>query len=293
MSDKMVFKRSFALTLFVFLLLLVEPKLVISAGQLQIEIWSDKAEYLTREPLSVHYKIKNVSDKPVIMIFHAMKGYFKIKDKQGREYPNTASFSYGFISDTLKPNDSIEGSEGIDARYGIVRSNEYTCYLESPDWVNTPLTKSNEIKIVVKDPKDDEKESLDLYLEAEKLAWCKDTNRKKWELGFLKYQELVNKYPKSVYAPQSLYGAMLVYLYSSNLEERRKIIPVCKRLIEEYPNSYPFIDAFTELVDTYKILKDKEGAIKTMQELIKKHPNTRISEEAQRRLKEIEKWGFK
>jgi hypothetical protein len=81
-------------------------------------------------------------------------------------------------------------------------------------------------------------------------------------------------------------------LYSPNLEERRKILSVCRRLIEEYPNSNPFMSAFIELIDTYKILKDKEGAIKIMNELIKKHPDTKISEEAGKRLKQIEKWKF-
>jgi len=156
--------------------------------------------------------------------------------------------------------------------------------------------KSNVLKFKIKDPERDEKEALELYLEAEKLKWARDEdgrkNPLKRELGFQKLLELVDKHPNSVYAPQALYSAIGIYLYSYDLEERRKIIPVCIKLIEEYPKSYYFMSAFTELIDTYKILKNKEGAIKTINELIEKHPNTKISEEAERRLKQIKEWKF-
>jgi len=296
MLDKRLLEQVSVMTLCVFLLFLTESKLAISAGRLQIEIWSDKTEYLTREPISVHYRIKNIGDKPVIMIFHALKGYFKIQDQQGRQYPNLLSGSYGFISDSLKPNEAFEGSEGIDGRYGIVDVGEYTCYLESPKWINAPSTRSNEIKIRIKDPEGEEKKALRLYLEAEDLKYGRDEQGKKdlqkRELGFQKFQVLVDKYPKSTYAPLALKAAIGTYLYSQNLDERREIIPICIKLIEDYPAFCDFVGTFTDLVHTYEILKDKEGAIKTMQELIKKHPHTKISEEAQRRLKKIEKWEF-
>lgn len=46
------------------------------------------------------------------------------------------------------------------------------------------------------------------------------------------------------------------------------------------------------LTDVYEILKDKSGALATMDELIEKYPNTKISEEAKKRLGQIEKWNF-
>lgn len=297
MFNKKALKQIFVPPLFIFLLFLIQTKLAVSGGQLRIEIWSDKTEYLIREPISVHYKVKNIADEPVIMIFHALKGYFKIKDQQGREYPNTASFSYAFISDSLKPNEVFQGSEGIDARYGIVNPGEYTCYLESPKWGNTPSAKSNEITIKVKVPKGDEKKALDMLLEAERLKYARDKDGrkdlKKRELAFLKYQALVDQYPNSIYAPLALQSAIGIYRYSENGEEMRKVIPVCLQIIENYPDSYSFGDAFCDLVDVYEILKDREGAIKTMKELIEKHPNTKISERAEYWLKQIEKWEFK
>jgi outer membrane protein assembly factor BamD (BamD/ComL family) len=156
-----------------------------------------------------------------------------------------------------------------------------------PAVLNSPRVTSDTARFRVIQPQGREKEALDRLREIATLE-RPDTE----DSAFLEYQELADRYPKSVYAPKALDAAAGVYFYSQNLEQRRRVIPVCMRLIEEYPDSYYFILAFTKLVHTYEILKDKEGAIKTMQELIKKHPESKISERAEYWLERIEKWEF-
>jgi tetratricopeptide (TPR) repeat protein len=271
------------------------------AGCLDIRIWSDKYEYLTREPILVDYEVKNISDTPVRTIFDLFNEHFNIKDQDGRGYSNLMLGSYASFSDTLKPGESYKGGLAIDGRYQIVSQGEYICYMEIPKDLLLPFcsekSKSNPIKIKVKDPEGTEKKALELYLEAGKLKYARNKQGRKdlqkRELGFLKYQELVGKYPNSIYAPLALRAAIGVYLLSQDSNERRKIIPLCIKLIEDYPDFYDFVGTFTDLVDTYKILKDKEGAIRTMKELIEKHPNTKISERAEYWLKQVEKWEFK
>ncbi len=116
---------------------------------------------------------------------------------------------------------------------------------------------------------------------------------KRGKAEFLRYQAPVEKYPKSVYAPLALREAIGIYFYSQDLNKRKKIIPLCMKLIEDYPDFYYFVWTFSELVSTYEILKDKKGAINAMNELIEKHPNTKISEKAEYWLEQIEKWEFK
>jgi hypothetical protein len=151
-----------------------------SAGKLEITIWSNRQTYLSSQSIPIYYKIRNVGDKPIAMIFRSLKECFNIKDQQGRGYPNTELNSYASYSDTLKPGDSLQGSEGIDARYNVVSAGEYTCYLESYQ----PPAKSNILTIKVEDPTGDEKKSLDLYLEAEKLHWCNDKDPQNGNLLF-------------------------------------------------------------------------------------------------------------
>jgi len=267
-----------------------------ASDRLEIKIWTDKSEYLIREPVFVHYEVKNITDSTIALNFRGLKEYFVIKDKDDRTFRNRLTSFYAVLNpNSLKPNASYHDREEISARYGMMELGEYSCYIQLPPGPFSPSaeTKSNLIKIKVNVPKGEEKKALDLFLEAETLKWSPDKDPEKRALSFFKYLELVDKFPTSVYAPKALRSAWGVYIYSKDLKERRKIIPVCKKLIESYPNSYYFVLAFTEIVDTYKILKDKAGAIKTMQELIKKHPDTKISERAEYWLEKIEKWEFK
>jgi tetratricopeptide (TPR) repeat protein len=223
---------------------------------------------------------------------------FVIEDKNGKHYRSHILGSYGGGQD-FAPGEIYTKSLDVGGRYGANGVGEYTCYIHSyPFFVsNAPYLNSDTIEFKVVEPKGEEKEALRLFSEAEKLRYARSVaggpDFAKKELGFQKYLELVDRYPKSIYAPKALSSAVGVYIYSPKPEENRRVIPVCIKAIEDYPDSYYFVWAFTDLVLTYENLKDREGAIKTMKELIKKHPNTKISEEAQRRLKEIEKWEFK
>jgi len=265
-----------------------------SSDEIKIKIWVDKSLYLVREPIFVNYSIRNVTDSLLLLSFHEIREYFVIRDQTDRFFGPSMRGMYGG-GDSLLPQQTCSAWINITRSYEVREAGEYTCYIQMPSGGFFPYTgaKSNTIKIKVNNPKGEEKKALELFLEAEKLKWTPDKAPEKRALAFSKYLELADRFPTSVYAPQALRSAWGVYIYSRDLEERKKIIPVCKKLIESYPDSYYFVLAFTQIVDTYKILKDKEGAVKTMQELIKKHPDTRISEEAERRLKKIEKWEFK
>jgi tetratricopeptide (TPR) repeat protein len=269
-----------------------------SSDKIEMKIWVDKELYLTREPIFVNYETKNVSDSMLFLNFLEIEEYFVIKDQTGHFYGPLTRGEY-IHGDTLLPHQSHSAWLNITDSYRVTEVGEYECYVQMPSGGFFPYTgaKSNTIKIKVKEPKGDERKALDLYLEAENLRWGRDKagrkDLKKMELGFLKYIELVDKYPKSVYAPLALRSAWGTYHYSRNLEDRKKNIPIYKRLIESYSNSYYFLSAFSGLVDTYAKLKDKSEAIQTMKELIEKHPNTKISEKAEYWLEKIEKWEFK
>jgi hypothetical protein len=266
-----------------------------ASDKLQIRIWTEKDQFFVHEPIPVHYEVKNISESTVRLSFGMIHEDFVIKDEQGRGYATHFRGSFSGGGDSLRPSESHNAIVDVSGYYGVTNVGEYTCYIYTqPSAVlHFPWTKSNTIKFKVIEPKGDEKKALDLFLEAEKLKYSRDKiyggrDLKKAELGFLKYQELVDKYPNSIYAPLALQEAIGIYLYSENPEDLKKIIPVCLKLIENYQE-----DVFCDLVGLYEILKDKEGAIKTMKGLIEKHPNTKISERAGYWLEKIEKWEFK
>jgi len=275
--------------------------LPVHASHLDIKIWTDQPEYLVREPIIVEYTVKNISDRTIRLTFLILPYQLKIKDQNGLTYRPRLSISLGFVgADSLRPGEAYNGSVNITGLYGVDSVGEYSCYLQKPRGFSeyvSPEGQSNLIKIIVKVPVGDEKDALDMLLEADKLKNSIDeqyggSDLRKLRLGFIKYQELADRYPHSVYAPLALASATETYEYSINLEERKEIIPLCEKLIENYPNSIYFMSAFTSLIKVYEALKDKTGAKATMNSLIKKHPNTRISEEARKRLKQIKKWKF-
>lgn len=297
MKTKLFF---FCCTMISILIIVSQP--AFSGSQLtQVRISASKAAYLEQEPIILRYTVKNISDRTIKLTFLDLPYHFKINDQNGLTYPARFSIELGFVNtDSLIPGQEYKDSVGITDLYGVVSSGEYSCYFELPQGLKeyvSPGGKSNVIKIMVKEPEGDEKKALDMLLEADKLTFSRDEQRggrdlKRAELGFLKYQELADKYPKSVYAPLALASARGVYRYSNNLEERKKMIPVSKRLIEEYPNSIYFMSAFTSLVEVYEVSKDKAGAVNALNELIQKHPNSKISQEARRRLGQVEAWKF-
>jgi len=282
------------IVLFVFLPLQASEKI-------QIRIWTDKNEYLVREPIIVNYSIKNISDKIIKMTFLDSPFQFKITDQNGITYPSIGSILVGIpYRDSLIPTEEYKNSANITDGYAMINAGEYTCYFENPqgpkDYIS-PGGRSNIIRVKVKEPTGEEKKALDMFLDAGTVETNEEESPrrcpKRGEAEFLKYQALVRQYPNSVYAPLALREAIWIYFYSKDLNKRRKIIPMSIKLIEDYPDFSDFVATFTELVGTYEILKDKEGAIQTMKELIEKYPNTRISERAEYWLEKIEKWEFK
>lgn len=255
-----------------------------ASEKLQIRIWTDKDTFLVKEPILVNYEIKNITDSAICFTFDNVKEFFNIKDQLGKGYSNNETGDYIICPDTIHPNEALKGNEDIDSRYNITEPGEYTCFNDFSG------CKSNVVKIKVKNPVGDEKKALDIYLEAQKLHWCKDKDPKKWEQAFYKYLQLADQYPKSVYAPMSLYTALLK---AHVIEDKGIVIAVCKNLIEKYPESNYVDYTFLDLIENYKILGDKVGAMDYLKELIKRYPNTRTSKGAEYWLEKIEKQEFK
>jgi hypothetical protein len=282
----------------VFFAVFLTPLFCHATENVIVELWTKKDTFLTHEPIFVYFEIKNEGDSTVYFNSVKTTEHLVITDTQGRGYATRLKGSNLGV-DALSPGQDQKFFVDVCSRYGVQEVGVYSCHLQTRllSVLNPTLLKSNAVKFKVVEPTGEDEKALSLFLEAEKLKWARSEaggpDFSKKEPAFLKYQELVDRYPKSVYAPKALNAAVGVYFYSRNLEQRRRVIPVCIRLIEEYPDSYCFQLAFTELLHTYKMLKDKEGAKKAMQDLIDKHPNTNISQEAKRRLKMVEAWEFK
>ena len=274
---------------------LLTPPFCHGAQKVVLDIWTEKDTFLAHEPIFVYFQIRNEGDSTVYFNSYKMTEHLVITDSQGRGYA-TRLRGTDLGVDALSPGQAQKLSVDVCSRYGVQEVGKYSCHLRTHLYsvLNPTLLKSNAIEFEVVEPTGEEEKALHLFLEAEKLIWARSEaggpDLAKREVSFLKYQELADKYPKSVYAPKALRAAIGAYLHFRG--HRRRVILVCLRLIEEYPNSYYWGSGFSHLIGIYEVEKDKAGAMKTMQELIDKHPNTKISERAEYWLEKIEKWEF-
>ena len=262
---------------------------------LEVRVWTDKDQFLPHEPIPVHYEVINTSDSTLTPSFRSAEKHFSVTDEKGTIY-HTGMLSH-YLGYPFAPGVTHRATLELQAIYGVVDVGQYTCFIPVETHYgsrNSQLIKSNPIRFKVVAPTGEDEKALNLLLEAQKLAGVDSSlgypHPGKEELALKMYEELASTYPNSVYAPMALLAA--VEVHARWYEHRRRVIPVCRWLVERYPGYYYWDNGFSHLVEAYELLRDKAGALRTMKELIEKHPNTRISERAEYWLEKIEKWEF-
>jgi len=262
-----------------------------SAQDVEVEIWFGKQEYLVKEIVMLHGSLKNNRDTTIY--FWADDLYsLTIKDKTGEVYPKkmfTKGWSPG-PTHSLKPGEIRQFYEDVLFTHTIYEGlpvGTYFCFMTLHQYLGGKIT-SDTVQFVVKEPTGFEKDAQRLFIEAQKLSWSTG----KSDQAFVAYQQLVKKYPNSVYVPGAVYGAAVCYLYSDSSEKKKKSVAMYVNLIEDFPGFLSVGRYFLPIYSIYLSMKDKAGAIKTMKDLIERHPKTKISEEAEYWLEKIEKWEF-
>jgi hypothetical protein len=254
-------------------------------GCLRIKIWADKQEYLLYEPISIKYEVYNTLETKLVTSFQTFDEFFNIRDNSGRSYPNLLISQY-MMSDTLAPGGYFKGSEGIDSRYRIYNPGYYECIMDVPKTAIIPNCrdnpKSNLIEFSIKEPVGDERNALRMYLKADSLHWNttetgldKKARRK---IAFDAYVDLADTYPSSVYAPRAIYMAILL---NNSVDDKAAIVDLCKKIIERYSDSHFLADGFYYFAKMQKLLKDQTGSAEYMEYLIKKYPDSKISDRAE------------
>jgi len=262
-----------------------------ASEDLEIRIWSDKDQFLLYEPIIIHYELRNTSDSNLTLNFADLEEDFMIENQQGRKYHRLIhAWRSGW--DTLAAGETHRGKSEVIDPYGIDKVGKYTCYMQTQHF-GAPLgawATSDTIIFKVVEPEGDEKEAADLFAATKDLMTR--AKREKREQIFSGFMSLVEKYPHSVYAPMSLYFAARACSDSSDTARMRESIFLYVRLTDDYPDFCCFDLVLAGLFTAFRTIKDKPGAIQTMNELIEKHPHTRISEEAEKTLEKVEKWEF-
>ncbi|MGB2768696.1 MAG: hypothetical protein WBC88_03095, partial [Candidatus Zixiibacteriota bacterium] len=142
---------------------------------LQMRIWTEKSNFLTHEPIVVHFRVTNIGDREYCINLSEMSEDFVIEDHQGRGYVSHLK-GMDMGGDLLGPGETRRNAVEVSGLYGVVNKGEYACYCRTigcPAVLNSQRVTSDTIQFKVVEPKGEEKEALHLFLEAEKLVWAR------------------------------------------------------------------------------------------------------------------------
>ena len=190
-------------------------------------------------------------------------GCLKVSDSNGIVYKKNDYYSIWNIP-RMKPGEIIEGKCNITVMYGKSGNNpqitleeflapdEYQIQCVWKEWEYDPIY-SNTIKVTVEDPEGDELKALELYREGLKLI-----KEKNWSSAERKFEEIIEIYPQSVYAPKILARIGFIHRWAEpNIEKR---LSISKRLLEEYPGKGYNDAAIREVQWCYEKKNDTIGA---------------------------------
>ncbi len=202
--------------------------------QLSVQLSADKTTYYVSEPIFVNLKFYNRTGKPV-PIYYVSFEHLIIKDDRGRVYHS--NFNIWGTTHTIAPGDSFVSDIELLSDYCSLNLKRETDIFGFPAGTYTVLlkfrnedvqTSSNTLTFQIIEPVGAEKEALKLY---SKMRYMGSYPRK------FNYQEtikvgliLVEKYPKSVYAPSAL------MLANVKEEAHSSSLRFFEQLVKNYPN---------------------------------------------------------
>lgn len=238
-----------------------------------------KSQYLVGEPVWVDLYVTN-NGKEVATIRPLDTWWWEFKVHLVNSKGDTAKYSGYLVEGRPRPGPSITPKEtyyhcfNLSEDFGtwidghrppllkILKPESYTLHVSQMGIV------SNKIEFKVESPTGNEKKAYSLYLEAAR-----------YHLNVQKADELLHKYPRSLYADLTCYEIGVTYGMDN---EGQTYLKYAKKLISDYPNS-----GFIQRV-LWDTIKDKTVTQQKneLEEIIKNHPDTRAAKFAKKLLKE-------
>jgi len=294
---------------------------------LNIELYKDN--YLVWEPIFLKIVLVNNSEDTVKYVLQKEFEY-EIKDSKGKEYEYEAIHGIRgpiviggpplyhnllpkqtlilleyqdilyFCGDYLELDKGYKWcgpSVGIrkflpPERYTISVSREIT--VKSGTEARTRNLESTR-EFLVNEPTGEDKSAMELYEEAIIITWARKKEDVKFdwkERALLKYNEIAEKYPNSIYAPLALsyVGEFLHLAERGGFEGNKKALEIEKKIINLYPDTPFAFESLKKIPMRYANMRemDEEKIKGDIQVIIDKYPDKRIGKEAAKLLKEFE-----
>lgn len=292
----MILMKNFLLKCSIFIISLLLFPLLVNAEKPKDKKWEmlinlDKQEFLLHEILLLDVTITNITSdtlKNDCIVFPNHYGFsFIIKDSQGDtlEYDGLVLSSLSKIKTYLiEPGGQIYRSFNLLYLYSPLNHNTSSYSIQANinlgyenKYLFDDLT-SNEISFSIIDPSGDEKEALELLIKARKLSTARETMPD----GVPIYNEILNKYPNSVYSEESYRGSLRYTKKSVDAITSGTFdsITFNLKMINNFPNSGTTRGWLQGL--SKRLKEEKMNEI--LNKVIKDYPNSRAAKYANQML---------
>ncbi len=278
--------------LMVLTILILGSSYATSMAGLEVKIAPLKSTYLLREPVLIHYQVKNVGPDSAWFWQSDIPLNFIVKDSKNKRYYCNYEVTHLAPPPTFKPpafklGESVEGIANLNDYYGRVALpiNKYRVYLEV-EYGKDKISKSNTIEIEIIEPSGKEKEVFSELLAVDSLMRLKNS-----EEAYKKLASIYRNYPTSVYAHYCVSQSLSI-LYLSDVADKSKLAHLGREFIDKYPNSRYIETPLWILIEYYQSKKDKIGYSEELKSLIQKYPGTEVERKAKVRLENLDKVKF-
>lgn len=271
----------------------------ISYGQkLDLQIKSNKQEYVKYEPIWITITARNIGRKDVNINFALNPAYhdlkFVLKDSSGIIYKykgmTVDTRSVKFRPLKLKENESISYTIDLLTCFGERDTLKYNFVLDTGYFkikgtlkYDGSFLESNSLDFYIMEQTEEEKFVYTFYIDRFR-DWKinKDTN-----LLIASLRDLLNFYPSTVYADQ-IYD-QIFNIYSLYLNDDRKVIEVGEELLNKNPQSPYSINMVRHIARSLESLGEKDEMESKLNKIAKKFKeiNPEITQECEKELKKL------
>jgi len=251
-------------------------------AQLKAELELYKREYLLRESIIVKMRVTNIG-KEEGWLYFVTTGGLKIKDSKGQEY--TCHVSSSLAPGIINLGQTLEEQTNLLLWFGIPE-NKFKVRHYLPPERYTILYKprkdvsSETYEFSVLEPKGDEIQAMNLLKDSYQLFV-----EKKYDETIEKLEELISKYPNSVYRPWALFETATTYKLA--IEDLDKTLEIYRKVIDNHPNSREAVEVLSYLVYYYETGGDTTELSQYLNQVKVKYSNTAVSEAAEKELRKV------
>jgi len=246
-------------------------------SKLEVGLILHETSYLLREPIWMKIKVTNVGSDTGRFYFRNFDA-LQITDSKGQIYP--CRILVERHPRTINPGETLQKESNLLTWYGSPEDSLHARYYLPPEKYSIyyeldEKVKSQTYHFEIYEPEGEELRAMNLLKAAYDLQI-----QKKDESYKDKLKELIRKYPESRYYVYTL------LLSADTLDDWYD-------LIQRFPDSREAVRAVRSIALTFEKKKDKKGYAQAMNGLIEKYPNTDMSKEAEKQLKNMKEENFK